>query len=166
MFPLRCANTQDHQNCCTVKSRSRALATFQSNGNSTENKELFEWIFLSHSKTIHAKVASFLNLYTKRSNQKALQFRRVVNSLKTWKTSKGVFWYSSARPGAFARFAQWLIRPGCCRLFQMTIKNCKVPNFKSTDLSPIQVTIRPLAATYKSNSATALCWLLPPVIMM
>jgi len=50
-------------------------------------------------------------LYTKRSNQTALQFWRVVNSLKTWKTSKGVFWYSSARPRAFARFPQWLIRP-------------------------------------------------------
>jgi len=51
---------------------------------------------LSHSKTIRAKVVSFpnlsfLNLYTKRSNQKALQFRRVMNSLKTWKTSEGVF---------------------------------------------------------------------------
>jgi len=43
MFPARCANTQDHQNCCAVKSHSRALATFQSNGNSTENKEQFEW---------------------------------------------------------------------------------------------------------------------------
>jgi len=28
---------------CTVKSHSHALATFQSNGNSTENKKLFEW---------------------------------------------------------------------------------------------------------------------------
>jgi len=27
------------------------------------------------------------------------------------KTRKGVFWYPSARPRAFARFAQWLIRP-------------------------------------------------------
>ena len=43
MFPLRWANTQHHQNCCAVKSHSRVLATFQSNGNSTENKELFEW---------------------------------------------------------------------------------------------------------------------------
>jgi len=34
----------------------------------------------------------------KRSKQKHLQFWRVVNSLKTWKTSKGVFWYSSAMP--------------------------------------------------------------------
>jgi len=38
-----CANTQDNQNCCAVKSHSRALATIQSNGNSTENKELFQW---------------------------------------------------------------------------------------------------------------------------
>jgi len=30
--PSECANTQDHQNCCAVKSHSRALATFQSNG--------------------------------------------------------------------------------------------------------------------------------------
>jgi len=29
---------------------------------------------------------------------------------KIWKTS-GVFWYPSAKPRSFARFAQWLIRP-------------------------------------------------------
>ena len=29
---------------------------------------------------------------------------------------------------------------GCCRLFQTTIKNCKVPHLKSTDLKRIQVT--------------------------
>jgi len=32
MFPLRGANIQDNQNCCAVKSHSRALAAFQSNG--------------------------------------------------------------------------------------------------------------------------------------
>ena len=42
VFPIRCTNTQDYQNCCAVKSHSRALATFQSNGTSTENKELFD----------------------------------------------------------------------------------------------------------------------------
>ena len=55
---------------------------------------------------------------------------------------------------------------GCCSLFQSTIKNYKVPHFKSTDLNRIQVTICSLAETYKLNSATALCWLLPPVIVM
>ena len=58
---------------------------------------------------------------------------------------------------------------GCCRLFQTTIKNYKVPHFKRTDLNRIhQVTISSLAAlaTYKLNSATALCWLLPPVIVI
>jgi len=35
---------------------------------------LFGSILLSHSKTMNAKAVSFLNLYTKRSNQKALQF--------------------------------------------------------------------------------------------
>jgi len=34
------------------------------------------------------------------------------------------------------------------------------------NLNRIQVNIRSLAATYKLNSATALCWLLPPVIVM
>ena len=29
---------------------------------------------------------------------------------------------------------------GCCRLIQTTLKNCKVPNLKSTDLNRIQVT--------------------------
>jgi len=29
---------------------------------------------------------------------------------------------------------------GCCRLFQTTIKNRKVPHFKRTDLNRIQVT--------------------------
>jgi len=41
VFLLRCANTQDHQNCCAVKSHSRALASFQNNGNYLKNKELF-----------------------------------------------------------------------------------------------------------------------------
>ena len=36
--------------------------------------------------------------YIKRSIQKALQLWRMVNSLKLWKTSKGVFHYPSARP--------------------------------------------------------------------
>jgi len=78
---------------------------------------LFVSILLSHSKTVSAKVVSFLNLYTKRSNQKALQFLRVMNSLKTWKSSKrNVLTFKrkapkSARPRAFARFAQRLIRP-------------------------------------------------------
>jgi len=36
-----------------------------------------------HSKTVNNKVVNFLNLYANRSNQKALQFWRVVNSLKT-----------------------------------------------------------------------------------
>jgi len=44
---------------------------------------LFGSILLSDSKTINDKVVSFVNLYTKRSNKKALQFLRVVNSLKT-----------------------------------------------------------------------------------
>jgi len=72
---------------------------------------MFGSVLSSHSKTINAKVVSFLNLYTKRGNHKALQFLRVVNSLKTWKTSKGAFWYSSARPRAFDQFTQRLIRP-------------------------------------------------------
>ena len=55
---------------------------------------------------------------------------------------------------------------GCYRLFQTTIKNYNVPHFKSTDLNRIKVTMRSLAAIYKLNSGTALCWLLPPVIVM
>ena len=55
---------------------------------------------------------------------------------------------------------------GCCTLFETTIKKYKVPHFKSTDLNRIQVTMRSLTATYKLHSATALCWLLPPVIVM
>jgi len=38
-----------------------------------------------------------------------------------------------------------------------------IPN---NNLNRIQVIIRSLAATYKLNSATALCWLMPPVIVM
>ena len=55
----------------------------------------------------------------------------------------------------------------CCRLFQTTSKNCKVPHLKSTDLNRIQVTaFTSLAATCKSNSTTAIYWLLPPVIVL
>jgi len=55
-------------------------------------------------KSINVKVVTFLNVCTTRSNHEALQFWCVVNSLKTWKANKGVFWYSSARPRAFAWF--------------------------------------------------------------
>jgi len=40
--PSECANTQDHQNCCAVKSHSRVLATFQSNGKARKQKAI--WI--------------------------------------------------------------------------------------------------------------------------
>ena len=54
---------------------------------------------------------------------------------------------------------------GRFRLFQTTIKNLKVPHFKSTYLNRIQVITCSLA-TYKTNSTTALCWQLPPVIVL
>ena len=38
--PSECANTQDHQNCCAVKSHSRALATFQSNGKARKQEAI------------------------------------------------------------------------------------------------------------------------------
>jgi len=60
-------------------------------------------------KTYNFKLVCFLNLNTKRSNQKA-QFLRVVNSQKTQRTTRGVFWYSSARPRAFAHFTQRSVR--------------------------------------------------------
>jgi len=40
----------------------------------SQSAVLFGSILLSHSKTINAKFTSFPDLYTKRSNQKALQF--------------------------------------------------------------------------------------------
>jgi len=55
-------------------------------------------VLKNHSKTINAKVVSFLSLFTKRRNQNPLQFWRVVNNINIWKTSKEVFWYSSAKP--------------------------------------------------------------------
>jgi len=69
-------------------------------------------VLLSHLKTISTKVVSFLNLYTERSNKNALQFGRVVDNLKTLKTSKGVVWYSSARPSKFEA-------PEICRVCAM-----------------------------------------------
>ena len=54
---------------------------------------------------------------------------------------------------------------GCCRLFQTTIKNCEVPHLQSTDLNRIQVTTL-TCCNIQSNSTTALCWLLPPVIVL
>ena len=73
------------------------------------------WFNSCYSKTIHDKVVSFLNLYTKRSNQKAQQFWRVVNSWKHLKKIKECFGIEARGPQkrearAFARFAQWLIR--------------------------------------------------------
>jgi len=40
MFPLRETNAQDYQNCCAVKSHSRALATFQSNGKARKQEAI------------------------------------------------------------------------------------------------------------------------------
>ena len=90
--------------------------------------------------------------------------RIVCNFRSQNKQNQPASWYSfikiSCNNKCYARII------GCWRLFQTTIKNYKVPHFKSTDLNRIQVTIRSLAATYKLNSTTALCWLLPPVIVM
>ena len=57
---------------------------------------LFGSIFFKSLETLNAKVVSFLNVYYKRSNQKAILTRG--EQLKTWKTIKGVFRYSGARP--------------------------------------------------------------------
>jgi len=49
MFPLRCANTQDHQNCCALKSHSCALATSQSNGKAWKQEAIWmKCVFCSH----------------------------------------------------------------------------------------------------------------------
>ena len=59
---------------------------------------LFGSIRMRHTKAINAKVVSFLHLlYILNAVIKKLQFWCMVNSLKTCKTSKGVFWFSSAR---------------------------------------------------------------------
>jgi len=69
-------------------------------------------ILLSHSKTINAKIISFADLYTKRSNQKALQFWCVVNSLKYEKPVKECF-------GIQARGPQNREVPGICPVCPM-----------------------------------------------
>jgi len=60
---------------------------------------LFGSIRLSHLKTINAKVLSFLNLKTKRSNRKPLQFWRVVNSQKHEKPVKECFDFQARGSG-------------------------------------------------------------------
>jgi len=61
------------------------------------------------TQTINVKLSvSLTYILWKRSNQSCTILTR---SLKTWETSKGVFWYSSVKPRGFTRFAQWLIRP-------------------------------------------------------
>ena len=45
---------------------------------------------------------------------------------------------------------------GRCRLFQTTIKNCKVPHSKSTDLNRIQVTTITCCNMQVKNSHTML----------
>ena len=54
---------------------------------------------------------------------------------------------------------------GCCRLFQTTIKNRKVPYLKRTDLNRIQVTTLTCNISVKQRYK-ALCWLLPPEIVL
>jgi len=58
---------------------------------------------------------------------KSLQFWRVVNSLKTWKITRSLLISKceapkSARPRAFARFAQWLIRAWVGGLGQFSLE--------------------------------------------
>ena len=66
----RGANTQDHQNCCAVKSHSRALATFQSNGKARKQEAIWmKCVFCSYfDKIVYL-------LYT--------VIHKVCNSLKT-----------------------------------------------------------------------------------
>jgi len=83
------------------------------------------WFLLCHSKTINAKVISLLNLCTNRSNLNLYNFDAWLNSLKNMKNQqKSVLIFKreapkSAKPRAFGRFAQWLIRPWMKR---MTLK--------------------------------------------
>ena len=48
--PSECANTQEYQNCCAVKSHSRALATFQGNGKACKQEATYlnEMLFCSY----------------------------------------------------------------------------------------------------------------------
>ena len=47
--PLRDTNTQDHQNCCAVKSHSRAHGTFQSNGKARKQETIWmKCVFCSY----------------------------------------------------------------------------------------------------------------------
>ena len=68
IFPLRGANTQDHQNCCAVKSHSRALATFQSNGKACKQEAI--WI-----ECYFVRIVTRFYIYYK--------IHKVCNSLKT-----------------------------------------------------------------------------------
>jgi len=63
-----CANTQDHQNCCAVKSHSRVFATLQSNGKSRKQEAL-------SMKCHFVRILIRLYIYYK--------IHEVCNSLKT-----------------------------------------------------------------------------------
>jgi len=63
-----CAITQDHQNCCAVKTHSCALATFQSNGKAREQEAI--WM-----KCYFVRILIRLYIY--------YIIHKVCNSLKT-----------------------------------------------------------------------------------
>ena len=73
---------------------------------------LFGSIFFKSLETLNAKVVSFLNVYYKRSNQKALQFWREVNSLKHEKPLKECFDIQARGPHKRET-------PGICPVCQM-----------------------------------------------
>jgi len=68
VFALWCANTQDHQNCCAVKSHSRILAAFQSNGKARKQEAI--WM-----KRYFVRILIRLYIY--------YIIHKVCNSLKT-----------------------------------------------------------------------------------
>ena len=63
-----CANTQDHQYCCAVKSHSRVLATLQSNGKARKQEAIWTKCYF---------VRIFIRLYI------YYIIHKVCNSLKT-----------------------------------------------------------------------------------
>ena len=73
MFTLKCANTQDHHNCCEVKSHSHALATFQSNGTARNQEAIrMKCVFCSYFEKI-VYVDNYIDYI----------IHKVCNSLKT-----------------------------------------------------------------------------------
>ena len=199
--PSEFANTQDHQNCCVVKSHSRALATFQSNGKARRQEAIWmKWnivrilirlyiYYIIHKVVIHWKFHLFSPKIIMLLAERILAICSVQNYL--WGNTADVhkwscfvvfvFWLLSCSTHyelfvPFSSSCYYFIKITCnnkCYVqittrvvdYSKQLKTVRFPIWRRALIWTASKWLRSLAATYKSNSTTALCWQRQIVVM-